>query len=139
MSSRNAGRVVINRTRSAKSRGGARDKLGKIPSLKEFVHKQNVIRQYRGFFRAVKMLNDEKFQLQGGNEVRQMFRTMQNETDKLSISMALKDGERKLKDLRSMVGYVDPNKTLNDADSWMNIKDEEDPRGRVGVAWPWDK
>jgi hypothetical protein len=28
---------------------------------------------------------------------------------------------------------------LNDADSWMNIKDEEDPRGRVGVAWPWDK
>jgi hypothetical protein len=91
MSSSNAGRVVINRTRSAKSRGGARDKLGKIPSLKEFVHKQNVIRQYRGFFRAVKMLNDEKFQLQGGNEVRQMFRTMQNETDKLSISMALKD------------------------------------------------
>lgn len=25
-----------------------------------------------------------------------------------------------------------------DADSWINIQDEEDPRGRVGVQWPWE-
>ena len=25
-----------------------------------------------------------------------------------------------------------------DADSWMNIKDEDDKRGRVGVQWPWE-
>lgn len=91
MSSGNAGRVLINRTRSAKSRGGARDRLGKLPSLKEFVHRQSAVRQYRGFLRAVKMLNDEKFQLQGSHEVRQQFGIMKNETDKLSISMAMKD------------------------------------------------
>ena len=26
-----------------------------------------------------------------------------------------------------------------DADSWINIQDEEDPRGRVGMNWPWEK
>lgn len=26
-----------------------------------------------------------------------------------------------------------------DEDSWINIKDEEDPRGRVGVQWPWEQ
>ena len=27
----------------------------------------------------------------------------------------------------------------SDADSWINIDDEEDPRGRVGVQWPWER
>jgi len=37
-----------------------------------------------------------------------------------------------------MVGYKDPQEKADD-DSWLNIKDEDDPRGRVGVAWPWDR
>jgi len=80
----------VNRTRSG-SRGGAREKFGKIPSLKEFVHRQNVVRQYRGFLRSVNMLNDKTFELQGRDEVRQQYRSMKDETDKLSISMAVKD------------------------------------------------
>lgn len=62
-------------------------------------------------------------------------------------------GERRLKELRSMVGFV-PTKRLTqqrdetasaagddsyDPDSWINIKDDEDPRGRVGVQWPWER
>jgi hypothetical protein len=85
-----SGRAILNRTRSA-SRGGTREKLGKLPSLKEFVHRQNVVRQYRGFLRSVNMLNDTKYQLQGRDEVRQQFKLMKDETDKLSISMAVKD------------------------------------------------
>ena len=27
----------------------------------------------------------------------------------------------------------------NDPDSWMNIADEDDKRGRVGVQWPWEQ
>ena len=38
-----------------------------------------------------------------------------------------------------MVGYVDPGHKHDDADSWINTKDEDDPRGRVGVAWPWEQ
>ena len=54
-------------------------------------------------------------------------------------------GERKLKELQSIVGYQEkqPNhnntQTVNDAsDSWLNIEDEDDQRGRVGQKWPWD-
>jgi hypothetical protein len=46
-----------------------------------------------------------------------------------------------------MVGFVPKKQTTqqsdsdesNDEDSWMNIKDEDDKRGRVGVQWPWEK
>jgi len=37
----------------------------------------------------------------------------------------------------SSKGGRDPSAT--DPDSWMNIKDTEDPRGRVGTQWPWQK
>jgi len=41
-----------------------------------------------------------------------------------------------LKQVQSMVGHRAATK---DADSWLNIDDQEDPRGRVGVEWPWQK
>jgi hypothetical protein len=58
-------------------------------------------------------------------------------------------GERRLKELQSMVGFVPKKQATQqsdsaaadenyDADSWMNIKDEDDKRGRVGVQWPWE-
>jgi hypothetical protein len=47
-------------------------------------------------------------------------------------------GARRLQQVRSMVGYKNP-QTESDEDSWLNIKDEEDPRGRVGVQWPWSR
>ena len=62
-------------------------------------------------------------------------------------------GERKLKELQSMVGIIPRKQTQSssgstnnddegsyyDPDSWMNIKDEDDKRGRVGVQWPWQR
>jgi hypothetical protein len=60
-----------------------------------------------------------------------------------------KQGERRLKELQSIVGYVPQKSTQQsnpskadesyESDSWINIKDEEDPRGRVGVQWPWER
>jgi hypothetical protein len=38
----------------------------------------------------------------------------------------------------AMVGYKEPHGREFDSDSWLNIVDEEDPRGRVGVHWPWE-
>ena len=59
-------------------------------------------------------------------------------------------GERKLKELQSMVGFVPKKRSTHqpgedaaddsyDPDSWMNIADEDDKRGRVGVQWPWEQ
>mmetsp|Transcript_28559 Transcript_28559/g.60886 ORF Transcript_28559/g.60886 Transcript_28559/m.60886 type:complete len:126 (-) Transcript_28559:66-443(-) len=61
--------------------------------------------------------------------------------------ISLTQGERRLRELETMVGYSANNKQSmesNDAlsyddDSWINIQDVEDPRGRVGVQWPWEK
>ena len=76
-------------------------------------------------------------------------------TDSLSKSMAYNEGERRLRELEAIVGYspsrsnrnvendsVDNDRTSKesyDADSWINIKDDEDKRGRVGVIWPWER
>ena len=54
-------------------------------------------------------------------------------------------GERKLRELEAMVGYSPKKQSTSmshesyDDDSWINIKDEEDPRGRVGLQWPWER
>ena len=111
-----------------------------VPSLKEFVHRQTVIRQYRGFLRAVNCIPDPTFQTSSKKEVQSSFERYKNETDALTIQMALREGERQLEQVRSMVGYVGAdNAAKTDGDSWLNIDDDEDPRGRVGVVWPWEQ
>ena len=111
-----------------------------VPSLKEFVHRQTVIRQYRGFLRAVACIPDPTFQLSSKKEVQTSFGRYKNETDALTIQMALREGERQLEQVKSMVGYVGPDDAAKkDEDSWLNTDDEEDPRGRVGVMWPWEQ
>mmetsp|Transcript_22577 Transcript_22577/g.49007 ORF Transcript_22577/g.49007 Transcript_22577/m.49007 type:complete len:187 (+) Transcript_22577:43-603(+) len=109
-----------------------------LPSLKEFVHQQTVIRQYRGFLRAVSMIPDPAFQRSSVEEVRTTFLRYKDETDVMAIQMAVREGERQLEKVRSMVGYVDP-RSREDDDSWLNIQDEDDPRGRVGMQWPWQQ
>ena len=75
--------------------------------------------------------------------------------DSLSKSMAYNEGERRLRELEAIVGYSPSSSNRNvendgvdkgytskesyDADSWINIKDDEDKRGRVGVVWPWER
>ena len=111
-----------------------------LPSLKEFVHRQTVIRQYRGFLRAVACIPDPTFQLSSKKEVQTSFGRYKSETDALTIQMSLKEGERQLEQVKSMVGYVGSDDVAKkDEDSWLNTDDEEDPRGRVGVMWPWEQ
>jgi hypothetical protein len=38
-----------------------------------------------------------------------------------------------------MVGFKESESQSSDADSWLNIDDEIDPRGKVGTDWPWDQ
>lgn len=113
-----------------------------IPTFKEFMHRQQVISQYRGFMKAIRTIDDTNAQSSMKNEVRTGFKSLLHEDDKLAVAMALKEGERRLKEFKSMVGYVDESvkdMSINDADSWLNIDDKEDPRGRVGENWPWSK
>ena len=139
MSGQNGTKVITNTLRSTRSRSRVRGNAKNIPSLKDFVHKQTVIRQYRGFLRAVGIIPDDHWRSQCKEEVRKTFKLEQNEKDQLRITMAVKEGERKLKDVQSMVGFKGTESQSDDADSWLNIDDEVDPRGRVGTDWPWER
>lgn len=119
-----------------------------MPSLAEFMYRAKVLKQYRDFLRLARFVDrdDQSNNKAALGEVRLSYRiSVKKEMDELAKNMAFSEGERQLRETRAMVGYSpdkqsrDLNPESFDADSWINIKDEEDPRGRVGVQWPWDK
>ncbi|KAL3823062.1 hypothetical protein ACHAXA_011114 [Cyclostephanos tholiformis] len=81
------------------------------------------------------------------DEVRQSYRArMRNDMDVMARNMAFSEGERKLREVGKLVGYSVDDRSRGescdhdyDADSWINIHDTEDRRGRVGVQWPWER
>lgn len=126
-----------------------------IPSLADFMHRAKVRQQYRNFIRLAHFVDNTSAAATGEcraalEEVRLSYQLgIKKGTDNLSKTMAFQDGERRLKQLEAMVGYSRKSTTANnndeasleetyEADSWINIKDDEDKRGRVGVMWPWE-
>jgi Complex 1 protein (LYR family) len=128
--------------------------LDKVPTMAEFIHKRTVLHQYRHFLKATKSKLPPADRSSAVMEIQTRFRQLQ--TDALSIQMAVKEGERQLMQLQSLVGYDYENNTppttttttttnsshnqtaaFMDQDSWINTPDPEDPRGRVGDMWPW--
>ena len=92
------------------------------------------------------------------NEIRREFRALKHETDPFQRQRAIADGQRRAAELRGLTGEPNngggddgdrTNKNAaaaaaaalrqEDADSWINIVDPEDQRGRVGSGWPWAK
>mmetsp|Transcript_29105 Transcript_29105/g.41632 ORF Transcript_29105/g.41632 Transcript_29105/m.41632 type:complete len:209 (-) Transcript_29105:78-704(-) len=137
-----------------------------VPSLADFMHRAKVRQQYRNFIRLAQFVdgNNTSSSTAGNDdkpatgecraaleEVRLSYQLgIKKGTDNLSKTMAFQDGERRLRQLEAMVGYSRKSTTSNgneeqssaeesyEADSWINIKDDEDKRGRVGVMWPWE-
>jgi len=131
-----------------------------IPSLADFMHRTKVLKQYRNFVRLARFV-DGKDAANGSSgadpgkiraaleEVRLSYQLgMKKDVDVLSKSMAYSEGERRLRELEAMVGYSANTRSKEsneislesyDSDSWINIQDEEDPRGRVGLQWPWEQ
>jgi len=136
MTIRKGVRDAASRVRGSIKRVRVRTPIDEVPSLKDFIQKKSVIHQYRSFLRAVGSIGDETYRQQGLHEVRKEFDSLKFEEDQVVISMAVQEGRRRLKDLRAIIGYQ---KQDDDLDSWLNIKDEDDPRGRVGVSWPWEQ
>ena len=119
MASRNGTRIIINRSKGPRNRNQlngrtnsingnkngniqdgtnntehsnlVRSRLGNLPSLKEFVHKQSVVSQYRGFLRAVDLIPDEHWRKQARNEIRETFKAFKDEKDAVATKMAVKE------------------------------------------------
>ena len=98
----NIGKVILTRSNKPRSRGSnARKRIkgsntnssSEIPSLHEFMHRQKVIGQYRHFLKAINSIddNDDKSRIGLINEVRNGYKSLIGEVDKLTITMAVKD------------------------------------------------
>merc|ERR1719291_1137744 len=111
------------------------------------MHRSKVKKQYRRFIRLAASVDGGDA---GGGEcraaaeeVRTAYRLgMSRDTDTLSKNMAFAEGERRLKEMEAIAGHSSgrrrtPGPEAYDEDSWINIKDDQDQRGRVGVQWPW--
>ena len=138
-SSSSSSRIVSQVSRQVRRRG----RTESIPSMKEFVHKRTVLHLYRDLLKCVQRMGDdgdESYRREAWKEVREQFQRHSYETDPVTIQMALREGERRLSQLRSLVGYTKPSADgTDDEDSWLNIKDPDDVRGRVGTDWPWER
>ena len=136
MSSSSASRGVTGHI--LRSAGGPRKRSlpNAAPSLQEFLHKQKVLQQYRSFLKSIRLIKDTSERQNAFQEVNREFKRHAALQDSLATQMAVTDGERKLKQVQSMVGY---SATMEDEDSWLKTHDPEDQRGRVGTEWPWQK
>lgn len=106
-----------------------------VPSYKEFVHRFTVVTMYRGYLRAIsKCMPHNKMDLI--QQVQKEFRANRNDTDPFNIQRSLAEGKRRYAELQEMIGM---DNVHNEGNSWLNIQDEDDPRGRVGNGWPWQK
>lgn len=107
-----------------------------VPSLKEFVHKAQVLKLYRDFLRAIRLIEGTKDRNHAYETVNAEFRRHATHTSGLATQMAVTEGGRKLKEVQSMVGY---RAKAEEDDSWLYTTDPSDVRGRVGEDWPWSR
>jgi len=105
-----------------------------IPSYKEFVHRFTILSLYRGFLKTIResMPHNQGDLLK---EVQKEFQSCKSDTDPLIIKRSILEGQRRYEELKEFTG--ESNKY--EGSSWINTQDEDDPRGRVGTNWPWER
>ena len=74
-------------------------------------------------------------------ETRRQFKLSQEETDPLKIKMAIADATNYLETLQgaSRTGAGAGVVGAGGGDSWLDIDDPDDKRGRVGTGFPWER
>jgi len=125
--------VSRNRSRRSRSKRISLDER-KVPSYKEFVHRFTVLSLYRGFLKCIRDTmphNQEDLKAQ----VRKEFHINKDDTNSFTVKQNIAEGQRRFEELKEFTGQS--NKYTGE--SWINIQDPDDPRGRVGTGWPWAK
>lgn len=113
--------------------------------LQYFVRRKQVLDLFRQFLREHRRISDQSLRSDIKRQISYEFRnygklpTSLDEYEKISrnISVLIVQGERSLQQLKDLSVTHSNSNDIND--SWININDPEDTRGRIGTSWPWSK
>lgn len=110
-------------------------RIDEVPSYREFMHRQEVLGLYRQFLQAVRNLPDRR---ELSDQIRKEFSAMKNESDPWNRKRAIKEGQRRFKDLQTTVStsvtFTSP-ATHNDLEKPKTAEDNT----KVGTGWPWER
>lgn len=68
-------------------------------------------------------------------QVHREFKANKTVTDPYNVQRALAEGKRRFQELQEFTG----SNNKYQGESWLTTPDHEDPRGRVGTGWPWER
>ena len=110
-------------------------RLGSTLPLHVFVHRQQVLHLYRNLLKGARRTPDVVLAASLKDQIRTDFKNGKNLKDKVSIKSAIVNGQKSLIRLDDLNG-TNQGTTIKSG-SWIDTKDDEDVRGRVGAGWPW--
>ena len=115
-------------------------KLKNVLPLGVFIRRQQSLMLYRDLMRAARKVDDPTIRLEIMTSIRVEFKNNLNISDPMALKSLILVGNRSLKQIQSMSTTSNKNNSIShDNESWMNIKDDDDVRGRIGQQWPWQK
>ena len=98
-----------------------------------FVRRAQVLSLYRQFQRSIGHVEDQTLKKDIKSQVYSQFRANRSTTDNVVVRYLIQDAKRQLIQLQAITNQ---DKTCIE-NSWINTKDADDERGRVGTGWPW--
>lgn len=135
-------------------------RLGETLPLQVFIRRAQVVKSYRDIMRAARKCEDQSLRNDILSEIRSEYARNKHVSDVGMIKQHLQVASKELKKVRDLCDSIRlsnapaaqssaaesyPTNVRIDkhmrhpGPSWIDTKDEEDPRGRVGEGWPWDR
>jgi len=122
-----------------------------ILPLHVFIRRRQVISAYRNLLKAAKPCKDDALKNDVINQVRTEFQRNKSLENKDTIKQCIQQATRSLRQVEEICNpqkhapiVADENSfKTNEAavtkkdESWINVKDSIDVRGRIGEGWPW--
>ncbi|XP_065190587.1 LYR motif-containing protein 2-like [Sycon ciliatum] len=85
----------------------ARNLLGSsVPSLKQFLHRQRVIRLYRTLLKTARRIPDEDYRREISRWTKEGFRQYQHEANEDIVRVQMGYGEKSLKELQQTIALA---------------------------------
>ena len=119
--------------------------LEEVPSYHEFLQRQTVRNLYRDFLRTVRpIVVESRRELQA--QIRTEFNATKNEVDPWQKKRAVKEGQRRLKELKTTIGtsvtFTSSSSRFSHGSSDIREEGTGETAGetsRVGTGWPWER